>query len=45
MSDHPDRVASEAPNLLGKLLTAGASTVTTTLLKRGVEKLVRPAGE
>jgi hypothetical protein len=41
MSDHPDRVASNAPNLLGKLVTAAASTVTTTLLKRGVERLVR----
>jgi hypothetical protein len=42
MTRHPERVASRDPTMTGKLITAVASTVLTTLVKRS---LTRPAGQ
>jgi hypothetical protein len=42
MIDKPDRVAAQDPSMRGKLLTAAATTLVTTLIKRAVTRSPKP---
>ncbi len=42
MIDKPDRVAAQDPSMAGKLITAAATTLVTSLIKRTVTRSPKP---